>query len=802
MNGVPLRGISISDFRALDGHRTLPLDAPVVLLHGPNGAGKTSVLSALELALTCDVRSMRRHDERYTAHLPTHGHSFATVRADVADELTIGEPQTNMTVGGDRIDGRPALGADAAQFYSERCYLDQVSLGQLLELYQYREGREESALARFVNELLGLDQLDALRGGLSDATDVRRLRKLSDGFADAEASAERATKYLREVTNEFEAEKADVERARGDLLQSLTAIGHTPSESESLDLETAAERILQASQIPEERSRVVQLDRQMTALGGRIKVLSSRPSRIRAGEAKVRAVDAAAALERWSAEYEAPITQWREAVAALQIEGLDDPGAALGDQLERLDSRLARHREVAAEIDVVEERVAGHKAALAALQNEIAQAERLAGSLATALAAVREHVTDNVCPVCDRDFGELGDGALTGHLDHKIAELTGLGRRIQMLTRQRDSVTAELEADQRALAAIRAQLMSADQLSVAAERREAVQVLRARLEELRQAISDGDGYRARYRDAQNELADLQAVELEERAVMSELDSAAKVLGLSGPSPHESLSDAWRRLADVAAARASEFEARSTTLTRATESLAALRSRAERAGELQVGVAAAVKEKLTWDERLDEAKRRQAVAREVHTAANNARSAIVQQVFTESLNEVWRSVFTRLAPAEPFVPAFGIPTSSKTALELHLETVHSSGEPGGSPQMMLSAGNLNTAALSLFIALHLAVEPVVPCLVFDDPVQSMDEVHVAQFAGLIRVLSKIHGRQVIVAVHERELFEYLALELSPAYEGDALITIELGERSNEEDGGVTRLRWSPDAALAV
>lgn len=117
-------------------------------------------------------------------------------------------------------------------------------------------------------------------------------------------------------------------------------------------------------------------------------------------------------------------------------------------------------------------------------------------------------------------------------------------------------------------------------------------------------------------------------------------------------------------------------------------------------------------------------------------------------------------------------------------------------------MMLSAGNLNTAALSLFIALHLAVEPLVPCLVLDDPVQSMDEVHVAQFAGLIRVLSKNHARQVVIAVHERELFQYLALELSPAFQGDELITIELGERSEDEDGGVSRHSWSPDSAIAV
>lgn len=116
-------------------------------------------------------------------------------------------------------------------------------------------------------------------------------------------------------------------------------------------------------------------------------------------------------------------------------------------------------------------------------------------------------------------------------------------------------------------------------------------------------------------------------------------------------------------------------------------------------------------------------------------------------------------------------------------------------------MMLSAGNLNTAALSLFLALHLAVGPVIPCLVFDDPVQAMDEVHVTQFAALIRVLARQQERQVIIAVHERELFDYLTLELSPAYEGDELLTIELGERSLDRDRGITRHVWSRDAAIA-
>src|SRR3546814_20898276 len=95
--------------------------------------------------------------------------------------------------------------------------------------------------------------------------------------------------------------------------------------------------------------------------------------------------------------------------------------------------------------------------------------------------------------------------------------------------------------------------------------------------------------------------------------------------------------------------------------------------------------------------------------------------------------------------------------------------------------MLSAGNLNTAALTLFLALHLSVKPKLPWLVIDDPVQSMDEVHIAQFAALLRTLSKQMQRQVIIAVHARSLFDYLSLALSPAFDGDRLTLIELGRR---------------------
>ena len=56
---------------------------------------------------------------------------------------------------------------------------------------------------------------------------------------------------------------------------------------------------------------------------------------------------------------------------------------------------------------------------------------------------------------------------------------------------------------------------------------------------------------------------------------------------------------------------------------------------------------------------------------------------------------------------------------------------------------------------------------------------------------------------MISVHERPLFDYLALELSSAFQGDRLITIELGRTLD----GLTTVNYTPrvweqDAAVAA
>jgi exonuclease SbcC len=230
-----------------------------------------------------------------------------------------------------------------------------------------------------------------------------------------------------------------------------------------------------------------------------------------------------------------------------------------------------------------------------------------------------------------------------------------------------------------------------------------------------------------------------------------------------------------------------------------EEIALLRARLD-AAERELREAAGALEWVTT--RKAESERRIEIAKDLAAKARTLRTNKVRQVFNDELNSVWRQLFIRLAPDEDFVPAFALPESTAGPVEAVLETHYRLGGKGGNPRAMLSAGNLNTAALTLFLALHLSVRPVLPWLIIDDPVQSMDDVHIAQFAALLRLL-KQKQRQVIIAGHDRQLFDYLALELSPAFNGDRLITIELGRGAD----GKTTAPWDlktfePDRAIAA
>jgi exonuclease SbcC len=271
-----------------------------------------------------------------------------------------------------------------------------------------------------------------------------------------------------------------------------------------------------------------------------------------------------------------------------------------------------------------------------------------------------------------------------------------------------------------------------------------------------------------------------------------LSDFALSIGARALEEGESFEAAAARLDTLLTAQATRLEERLSKRRNSADHIATIRSAVTRRLDLDAQISA---DSASWQRADQSLKRAQALRDQgnaIRSAVDRVRSAIIRREFNDRLNRVWRDLFVRLAPGEPFVPSFRIPESSTQKLQPKLITEHrDGGEAGGTPGAMLSTGNLNTAALTLFIALHLSVPKELPWLILDDPVQSMDDVHIAHFAALLRTLSKEHGRQVVIAVHDRQLFEYLKLELSPAFVEDSLLTLELSRGSRRDSVCISR-----------
>lgn len=381
-------------------------------------------------------------------------------------------------------------------------------------------------------------------------------------------------------------------------------------------------------------------------------------------------------------------------------------------------------------------------------------------------------------PGLQPDYAEVDSGSLTAHIAATIANLTSEAGRLQALSTERASESERLTRARRDEATAERLVLQPDALVNLRRRQSTIASIRSRRELFQRDAADGQSLFVRLDNARRSLAGTRRAGLQSASLLPEINDAVE---RATGQPTTNFSGLREALEAASAALSGRLKAVQATLSSRVSVETELdqyarevqlpSDRVARATELERRVAAM---KGAFSS-IGEVRER---AKTIATAATHVRSGIVRDVFSGSLNKVWGDLFVRLAPSEQFVPQFRLPDQGDGKVEAVLETFHRSGQSSGPPGAMLSQGNLNTAALTLFLALNLSVPSQLPWLVLDDPVQSMDDVHIAQFAALLRSFSKGLGKQVMIAVHERALFEYLTLELSPAFAGDSLITVEI------------------------
>lgn len=805
-----ITSLTATDFRSLRGTITVPMDSPVVLIHGRNGAGKTSLLTAMELGLTGGLTSLARLDPQLRDHL-VHKEA-ASKKASVSigiHGLGVDVPAGIFEIQGHNIAGKPALDPILTRHFSERCYLAQSTLSRLLELYEDK-AVNGTALTRFVKELLGLDALDALIDGLYDSGDVRRLRGNAVHFWDMREELPSVNAELDRLAKELAAAEGQAVLLMRAVQERLTP--HWP-EIASRTAQAMLELLKEQSQ-EGELQRMTQLRRELH-------------DTLKQGQtaASAFAADHHVAIETAAGAADTALRGWLDTSGQRLTELFRTLGTYFSDlpspiqnrpeyarahayrtvvaELERCQQILARDQAAQKQLASIQTDRSGLTTRLGQIDQQITQHSRDAGQLAQALSALLPHVHSDECPVCSRDFGEVSPSPLLGHLTSRIASLTQSAGLLAALSQERAATEKAIAARDRDIGAAQVQLLTPAARVEYGLRLENLLESSVTLVALEAEAKAGENLFARAASSAQALASVRAHDQQSAAVRDSASRYATVLSMEAIGANEPLHVALQRFLSEVSARLDRLTAKESARRDGEASLRELLLKQQGIGEITARQSKRKEERRRLNAAKEAGESAMAHARELLGIAQVERSRIVGQVFNDSLNAAWRDLFVRLAPDEPFIPAFAMPKATKGEVEAKLETLYRDGSRGGNPRAMLSAGNLNTAALTLFLALHLSVKPHLPWLIIDDPVQSMDEVHISQFAALLRTLSKQLGRQVIIAVHEKPLFDYLCLELSPAFAGDRLITVELGRTASGDSLADCTVRdWKPDLAIAA
>jgi exonuclease SbcC len=807
--------IEIQGFRSILQRQVLSLDADVVIIYGPNGTGKSGILAAIEYGLTGTVSDLIRFADDYPRCL-THVRSMTPGEVAITFRTDHGNERLRAVVGRTSEPAEGRLSDEERQSYIERCFLSQSRLSRLIDNYlDTGESGGEQKILRFGRELLGLDVLESLATGLFEIADVRRIRNNSADYQQLVNDRDAANEEVQRLERAVQLRTASFDSA----VQSFQNLLRQPISGTTLDVLEARVDELEATQSAE-RSRALSRFRGLDAR------LQSVIALIEAsGAGQFLAIeDIDKDLSRVNRDLGDAERQLRPVIEGLERDLIAEdlwiststlhqgPNSAdLGSQIAELESMLKR-RLGAVELELksldgleserrtIESRLAEVTSKLAVLSEMTPASVQEQRQWVDVLRIVASRVHSTDCPVCGRDYSELGVGSLREKVLHDADQIARVLQEAEKIVSSR----VALQTDQKELGQRLAALMT--QIDRSSHRRVELERIASRYRERLTAVTASSEIRLRHGSLTLEKRRLESIILENRVrldqhkqALAEAETIAKetaieeFAGTRVPSidAAKAIRDALiRRIAALQAEEKESFQLReSAILTRSLRAdLTGLRSQLE--------------EQRARHSRLDSGCRHVELviqrARSLRSAAIETKSELLNQAFTVSLNRQWREFFERLARAERFRPEMSEPAAVRNVIRSTVGAVAANTERFVHLGSVLSAGNLNTAALSLFLALHVMDRTSHHLLVLDDPVQNADDVHISQLAILLRALMTQIGRQIIVAVHDRDLFDYLSLELAPLEQGRRLISVEIQRTGAESDVQILQRtkEWAP------
>lgn len=797
MPDLRLTELVVENFRSISGRCIIPLDGSITLLHGANGAGKTSILSAIELAATGRVGFLEDQNGDTRSLLRNQDFPLGSVRLSLADHRS-GTRVGSFELNGNRVSGNAALTPAEQTYFLERSFLPQTALGRLLESYTETGKQVDTALVRFVKSLVGLDDLDALIDGLHPSGHLKRSKKLVHGWNRAVDDLDAARKRHTEVS-------AQLNSARAKVAANVTLLRDLVGNPDMLDIdelllastkrgresETNRTQLAQLEELQATVDAITSMRQQATALQP---ASGSQAETMRVEEAQI-------AFESWKSEIGdvtlAALNQIRDTLLGLPAAGIENLEAAYKETVDRIAFVDQQHteavtadRERAERISVLEPRIFDIDQEMLTVESSAQEINVSADvrTLVEVLELIIPIAGSEHCPVCDERF--TGAGSLSEHLKTKLNRLSANSNQLIVAKRKMSKLQEER------LALVRQVVLekSLPQLATGESMDEVIRELNG----LSDSITEGSRLRRDLQSRQTNIAQVTADAAQRTILTNRVIEVAQALGI--PARDLPTSEPEVELGREIAARIQISRYAEIQRHRERDARQIIEDIQRDVSRLEQKLREVNQEISALRGQLSTAESRMMSSRQVLQVAERTRSKLINEVFDQSLNSLWAQLFGRFAPSERFTPRFVKQTESSRSVDVSLETELPGGRTSGSPGAMLSYGNTNSAALALFMALHLSAPSELQWLIFDDPVQSMDDIHVANFAAIIRQLAFVHQRQVVIAIHQPELFDYLSLALAPSDATQSLVRVMLDRGTGTTVAHVDRVEHADEPRL--
>lgn len=797
MSELSLKELVVENFRSISGRCVIPLDGSITLLHGANGAGKTSLLSAIELAATGGVGFLEDQSTDTRSLLRNHDFPLGSVRLSLTDHRNAARVGS-FDLNGDQVTGSAALTPVEQTYFLERSFLPQTALGRLLESYTETGKQVDTALVRFVKSLVGLDDLDALIDGLHASGDRRRSKKMIRAWSRGADELGTLGQRRSEITAELNTAKAQLEVA-------ITRLRDLVDDPNLIDvdelLRASSERGRGSETSRAELSRLEELQAMVDAIASMRQqataLLSGRGDQLE----MIRAEEAQTAFETWKSGIGdaalAKLNRIRETSLGLTAATMGQLEDAYKEAVERAAFADQQHTDSVAADRERAEKIEALDRSIRDLDQEIATVEARAQAIDVSqdvrvLIEILEltiPIADSErCPVCDEQF--TGVGSLSEHFAAKLDRLSANSN--QLIVAERE--LTKLREERLAKVGQVVLLKSVPQRATGEPMDETVRNLNG----LSDSIAEGSRLRRNLQLMQMSIAEMTARAAERAIVTDRVAEVAQGLGLSVRDLP--VQEPEVKLGREIAARIQLIRYAETQRHRERDARESIEDMQREVSGWERELGEIEREISALQGQLSTAESRMTSSREVLQIAERTRSKLINEVFDQSLNSLWAQLFSRFAPSERFTPRFVKQTESSRSVDVRLETELPGGRISGSPGAMLSYGNTNSAALALFMALHLSAPSELRWLIFDDPVQSMDDIHVANFAAIIRQLAFVHQRQVVIAIHQPELFEYLSLALAPSDATQSLVRVTLDRGTGTTVAQVDRVEYAEEPLL--